>query len=330
MKIFVTGGTGFIGSHLVEALLQGGHDVTCLVRNPAKAERLFAAGPKPHTVQGDLNDVEALTAGCTGADVVYHVAGAVAARSRAELFAVNRQGTSTIVNVAGRAAPDLQRFVYVSSLAAAGPTTKGVPLTEDSAAQPVSDYGWSKLAGEEAVRSGAVPWTIIRPPTVYGPRDTEVFKLFKLAKLGLAVFFGDGSQELSFVYATDLVGALIHCLDPAARDRVFYASHPEILTAREFARGIYHAVKQPPAGRGPFVVAVPAPVARVVLWLTGTAASLARRSTVLNADKANEFLAAAWTCSPESLVTATEWEATTDITTGLRQTAAWYTEAQWL
>ena len=330
MNIFVTGGTGFIGSHLVETLLRRGHHVTCLARTPAKADRVFAAGPKPRTIQGDLNDVDALAAGCTGADVVFHVAGLVAARSRAEFFAVNGNATRTLVSVASKTAPDLQRFVYVSSLAAAGPTTKGVALTEAASAQPVSDYGWSKLAGEEAVRAGGLPWTIIRPPIVYGPRDTEVFKLFKLAKRGLAVLFGDGSQELSFVYAPDLVEALIHGLDPAARDQVFFASHPEIRTSREFAREIHQAVKRPSGGRGPFVVAVPGPVARGVLWLTGTAASLARQATVLNADKANEFLAAAWTCSPESLASTTGWRAATDLATGLRQTTEWYAEAKWL
>lgn len=330
MNIFVTGGTGFIGSHLVEALLQRGHDVTCLVRDPTKADRLFAAGPKPRTIQGDLNDADALATGCTGADAVFHLAGAVAARNRGELFAVNAHATRTLVNVAGKAAPQLQRLVYVSSLAAAGPAVKGTPLTEGTASQPVSDYGWSKLAGEEAVRAGGLPWTIIRPPTVYGPRDTEVLKLFKLAKLGLAVFFGDGSQELSFVYASDLVDALIHSLDPAARDKVFYASHPEVRTSREFAREIHRAVKRPSGSRGPFVVAVPGPVARGVLWVTGTAASLARQATLLNADKANEFLAAAWTCSPEALASTTSWRAATDLATGLRQTADWYAEAKWL
>ncbi len=330
MNVFVTGGTGFIGSHLVEALLARGEDVTCLVRDPKKAQRLFSDHRRPTTIQGDLDDLEALTKGCDGVDVVFHLAGLTAARSRAEFLAVNAHATRTLVNVAAKSAPNLKRFVYVSSLSAAGPTTKGRPLTEDVAAQPVSDYGWSKLAGEEAIRASGLPWTIIRPPTVYGPRDTEVLKLFKLAKLGVAVFFGDGSQELSFVYGPDLAEMCIRTVAADCANQVFFACHPEILTARDFSTEVYRVVKQ---GRGrsrPVLLAVPASVARGILWVTGSAAAIARRATLLTSDKANEFLAEAWTCSGAAIVEATQWRPPTDVADGLRKTCEWYASARWL
>ncbi len=329
MKIFVTGGTGFVGSHLVEALLAQRDDVTCLVRSLAKAERLFPPDNRPTFVRGSLDDMDALSRGCEGADVVYHLAGLTAARNRAEFLAVNGHATRTLATVAKKTAPHLRRFVYVSSLAAAGPATRGNPLTEDAASQPVSDYGWSKRAGEEAVRASGLPWTIMRPPAVYGPRDTEFFKMFKLAKLGLSVFFGDGSQELSLVYATDLADALVRSVSPNTENRAFFAGHPEICTSREFATAIYRAVKKSETGR-PVTVPVPGPLARGILWVTGTAASLTRRATLLSADKANEFLAEAWTCSSQAMMDATGWEPSTDLSAGLRQTADWYETVRWL
>ncbi len=331
MKIFVTGGTGFIGSHLVDALLAGSNEVTCLVRNPAKAERLFSHDKQPRIVVGDLNDIEALARGCEHADAVFHVAGLTAARNRTELLAVNGNATRTLASVANDTAPNLQRFVYVSSLAAVGPSTKGTSLREQAATRPVSDYGWSKLAGEEAVRASGLPWTIVRPPTVYGPRDTEILKLFKFAKLGICVFFGDGSQELSLVYVADLVDALIKSLSPATQQQVFFACHPEIWTTRTFTTEIYRALEGEKIGRRrPLTLAVPGTLARGILWTTGTVAALLRRTTLLNADKANELLAEAWTCSSQAIVEATGWQPTTGLAAGLRQTADWYRNAKWL
>jgi nucleoside-diphosphate-sugar epimerase len=300
-----------------------------LVRSLAKAERLFPPDDRPTFLQGDLDDMDALTRGCEGAEVVFHLAGLTAARNRAEFLAVNGHATRTLATVAKKAAPHLRRFVYASSLAAAGPTTQGNPLREDDTSQPVSDYGWSKRAGEEAVRASGLPWTIVRPPTVYGPRDTEVFKVFKLAKLGLSVFFGDGSQELSLVYATDLADALVRSVSPDAENRVFFASHPEIRTSREFATAIYRAVKKSETRR-PITVPVPGLLARGILWVTGAAASLTRRATVLSANKANEFLAEAWTCSSQAMTDATGWEPSTDLSAGLRQTVDWYESVGWL
>ena len=330
MKSFVTGGTGFIGSHLVETLLARGDEVRCLVRDPAKAERLFPADRRPQLVPGDLNDLDAMSKGCDGVDVVFHLAGLIAARNRKEFLAVNGHATRTLAQLAGRAAPNLLRFVYVSSLSAAGPTTRGKPLTEDMPAQPVSDYGWSKLAGEEAVRASGLSWTIVRPPMVYGPRDTEVFKVFKLAKMGMAVFFGDGSQELSFIYAPDLAEALLRSLTPRGANKILYASHPEIRTSRDFVIEIYRVVKNKETAGRPIIIALPSVLTRGLLWFTGTAATLTRRATLLSVDKANEFFADAWTCSNAAMTEATAWQPPTDVATGLRKTVQWYGDTGWL
>ena len=322
MKAFVTGGTGFVGAHLVRALLERGGEVTCLVRSPAKAQALGWRDVR--IVRGDLDDARALAQGCAGVDVVFHVAGRISARDLPEFMEANRDGTANVLEAASLQPP--QRFVLVSSLAAGGPTTPGAPIDEARRPSPVTPYGQSKLAAEILVRAMPFPWTIVRPPTVYGEWDHEVLKVFKLARRGLVPVFGDGLQELSVIYAGDLAGALVTAAtSPGAARKVYYAAHPAVTTSRELVRAVGRAV-----GREPRIVPLPAPVARAMLWAIGSLAHLAGRATVLSADKADEFLAPAWTCRPDALMQDTGWRAATDLDTGLRRTADWYRAEGWL
>src|SRR2546422_6768765 len=183
VKAFVTGGTGFVGAHLVQALCARGDQVTCLVRNPAKARALGWSDVR--LVQGDLDDAAALRDGCAGAEVIYHVAGRISARDTEEFMRANRDGTANVLEAAAPAPPG--RFVLVSSLAAAGPTTPGKPIDETRPPSPVTPYGQSKLAAELLVRAMAGAWTIVRPPTVYGEWDRAVLKAFKLARMGVEI-----------------------------------------------------------------------------------------------------------------------------------------------
>jgi len=322
VKAFVTGGTGFVGAHLVRALRARGDTVTCLVRNPAKAQAL--GWNDVQLIRGDLDDAAALREGCAGAEVIYHVAGRISARDRREFMRANRDGTANVLEAAAQRPPE--RFVLVSSLAAAGPTLPGKPIDETRPPSPVTPYGQSKLAAEQLVRTMAGSWTIVRPPTVYGEWDRELLKVFKFARTGLAPVFGDGSQELSVIYAGDLAAALVAAATaPAASNRVYYAAHPAVITSRELVRAIGRAV-----GREPLIVPLPRSLARGLLWTIGSIAHLAGRATLLSGDKAAEFLAPAWTCRPDALARDAAWRAETDLETGLRRTTAWYRRERWL
>ncbi len=326
MKIFVTGGTGFVGIHVVSALRARGHDVACLVRNPGKARAVFGDRDAPTLLAGDLADAGALARGVHDAEAVIHLAGLIAARSRAELFAVNADGTRALVDAVGNAGSGVRGFVHVSSLAAAGPvdTNGSIPASGDEAS-PVSDYGRSKLAGEAHVRTLPIAWTILRPPAVYGPWDREFLRLFRIAKRGLAPMFGDGSQRLSLVYAPDLAAAIVACVENPPPRGVYYPAHRGQTTQR----GLVEHIGATLAARVR-VVALPRAMVRPLCWVSETAAKLAGQATLLSADKANELLADAWLCLPTSLECATGWHATTDLAAGLRATAAWYRANGWL
>jgi 2-alkyl-3-oxoalkanoate reductase len=322
MKALVTGATGFVGSHLAEALRRHGVELTALARSPAKAAALAPLGVR--VVAGDLHDQPALERASEGQDIVYHVAGLVAARTEADFLAANRDGTRNVVEAAERAGAG--RLVMVSSMAAAGPSAKGRPLQGDEPARPVTAYGRSKLAAEQVVRASSLAWTILRPPLVYGPRDQEVLKVFRLARLGIAPVLGDGTQELSAVYAADLAEALIAAgTSAAAARRTYYPCHPEVFTGAAMARAVGRVM-----GRSPALIRVPAPIGRGVLRITEAAARLAGQTTILTADKANEFFQPAWTGDPGPLTTDTGWHAERDLATGLEETYRWYRAAGWL
>lgn len=318
----MTGATGFVGSHLAEALRGREDEVTALVRSPSKAAALGPLGVR--VIPGDLDDPTSLARAVEGQDVVFHVAGLVAAKREADFVRCNRDGTASLLAAAARAR--VARFVYVSSMAAGGPAEKGRPLTGSEPPRPVTAYGRSKLAAEAAVTAGALPWVIVRPPTVYGPRDREVLKVFRMARWGVAPVFGDGSQELSAVHGGDLAGALVAAgTSPRTIGKVYYACHPEVVTSAEFVSAVGSAM-----GRRPRLVPIPPSLGRTLLGLTELSAGVAGRATILTRDKANEFFQAAWTGDPGPLTRDSGWRAAHDLDSGMADTYRWYRSAGWL
>jgi nucleoside-diphosphate-sugar epimerase len=260
-----------------------------------------------------------------GQDVIYQVAGLVAARSEAEFLTVNRDGTARLVDAASDAGRP--HVVLVSSLAAAGPSQPGRRLTGEEEPHPVTAYGRSKLAGERVVRRSSLPWTILRPPAVYGPRDTEMLRVFRAVKLGVAPLFGSGDQELSLVSGPDLGRALAAAGHHAeARGAILYPAHPEVLTSRSLLAGAARAQDKP----APRMISLPRWAAAVALTGTASLARVSRRATLLTRDKAHELYAPARTCDPRALTSLTGWTAEYDFERGAALTVAWYRQAGWL
>ena len=324
MKALVTGATGFVGSHLVDHLVARGDEVTAMVRSPAKAARVLP--PSVRLVEGDLHSLAALAAAVAGQETVYHVAGMIAARREAEFLHANRDGAKHVVD-AIHGAGARARLVVVSSMAAGGPARRGEWLTGSETPRPVTSYGRSKLAGEEVVRASGLRWTIVRPPLVYGPRDLEVLKVFQLARLPVTPVFGDGLQELSVIHVADLSRALVAAslADPAIGG-TYYACHPEVVTTTGFVRAVARAVR-PGRSSEPWVLRLPRGVAWAALTVTGTAAALAGKATVLSPGKLNELFVPAWTGDPAPLTRDTGWSAVIPLAEGLASTARWYREA---
>lgn len=323
MKVLVTGATGFVGSHLTEALLREGAQVRALVRSRDHL-RWIDGLEGVELCTGTLEDRTSLSRAVAGVEVIYHVAGVIKARHAAQYGKVNAQGTSNLLDAAEQAAPNLQRFVYVSSQAAAGPSTLDSPLDEEAPPEPITPYGASKLAGEQRVLQGRLPFTIVRPPAVYGPRDTELFQFFKLASQGVVPIPGFGVRKVSLIYVEDLVQGLLLA---AGKERALGGTYFLKSGDHEWsqiARGLKKVM-----GRG---TAVRVPV--MVLWaaalLGEAAAGIMGKAAALNRHKARELTQRAWLCSIRRAEAEIDYAPQWPLDRGLERTAGWYREAGWI
>jgi nucleoside-diphosphate-sugar epimerase len=324
MNVAVTGATGFVGGHLVDRLLGRGDTVTALVRSTARAASLAQRGV--HLIEGDLAATAAIAEAVRGQEVVYHLAGMLGAANEADLMAVNRDGTLRLAQACAACSPP-PRLVVVSSMAAGGPAQRGIPKVADGDDHPVTMYGRSKLAAERVLPALALPWTVLRPPVVYGPGDREGFlSLFRAVRWGIAPMFGDGSMEISLIHVADLAEALIAAGNTAdVAGEVFYVSHPEITTGAGLMRSIAQYMQ-----RTVLPLPIPEWAARIALTLTGGWADLVHHPSILYPDKVHEFYQAAWTADPSPFMHATGWQATWGLAEGITDTGAWYRKKGWI
>jgi nucleoside-diphosphate-sugar epimerase len=326
MLILVTGGNGFVGSHLVEGLLAQGHQVRCLLR-PTSDLSFIASLPLEH-VWGALDDVESLERACRGVDAVYHLAGATKAPDAATYFRVNEQGTRSLLEACWRVNPGVRRFVYCSSLAAAGPADSSTPIDETCPPHPVSHYGRSKLAGEEAVRAyaGRLPVVILRPAPVYGPRERDILTYFRLVQRGLKLLPGRGAHQVCMIHVSDLVRLALRVLeDERVVGQTYFACDGEAHDLEAVLDAVGAAL-----GKRTLRVVIPIPLLEVFAALGGIWARLSKRPVLLNDQKLQEMKQRYWLCDVSKARRELGFVPQVDLQTGMALTARWYREQGWL
>ncbi len=323
MKAFVTGGTGFIGSHLVDTLLQNdGMEVRCLVRSNEK----WLKGKPYELVKGDLHDLTILKESLKGVDVLYHNAGVVKARDSRDFERANVEATENIIRVARKC--DVPKIVILSSLAAVGPSD-GQILNESSPMKPVSRYGLSKMRMEEMIhRIGceADSITILRPAAVYGPREEDIYTFFKTASRGFCPMIGDGyTNEVSLVHVNDVVSAIIAAGTYEHRGiDTFFIGSERGYTWNEIRDATALAL-----GRKLTTIRIPPGIVRNVGSLMEDIGGLFGNYPVINRDKANE-LVKEWNCSVDKAVRLLGFRQHVGLQTGIEQTITWYRNHNWL
>ncbi|UAJ08842.1 NAD(P)H-binding protein [Glacieibacterium megasporae] len=298
MILAVTGGTGFVGGHLLAAATAQDHTVRALTRRPQSPL------PGVEWIAGDLASPGDL---CAGTDAVIHIAGTITATTRTEFDAGNVAGTASII-AAARAA-GVRRFVHVSSLAAREPG--------------LSDYGASKAAAEALVAASGLDWAIVRPPGVYGPGDRETLPVFQMVARGIAVLPGAG--RFSLIEVGDLSAALLALAASDAGGITEIDDGHGAYSHADLARAIGMAV-----GRSPIRLRLPLAVLRATATIETTLARIQKRGPRMTHDRARYLAHPDWVAATARGLPATLWQPRTPLADGLARAVAWYRASGWL
>ena len=301
--IAVTGATGFVGQAVLDEAARRGLPLRALAR------REMAPRNGVEWVRGDLADTAALAQLVAGASAVLHIAGVVTAPDKAGFTAGNVTGTANVVAAARDAG--VARLVAVSSLSAREPG--------------LSDYGHSKRMGEEVVQVSGLDWTLIRPPAIYGPRDTEMFDLFRAARWGVVPMPPPG--RASVIHVDDLARLLLDCLGGQAAESSLAIFEPDDgrpggWPHRALAQAIGQAM-----GRTVWSPALPAGLLKLAARID---ASLRGKNARLTPDRARYMLHPDWSCHADRAVPPALWQPTIETASGLAQTARWYAANGWI
>jgi nucleoside-diphosphate-sugar epimerase len=323
MRVLVTGPNGFLGSHVCEGLAAQGHELRLLLRPTSSLA--FLQNVTYQRADGDVRDAEALRKATEGVDAVVHIAGLTAARSEAEYMAVNATGTAAAVRAAAEAG--VRRFVYVSSMAAHGPSPDGNPVP-GALPRPVSAYGRSKLAGELAVLAQRehLNVAIVRPPVVYGPRDRALLPLFKLAKLRILPLYGDGQHQICWLHVQDTAAAInLVTTANVASGSVYSIMDGEPHTWLELGTMVARALD-----RRIWLARLPAGLFSFAGAAAGVISKLTRRTLPLTPEKVVSMRERYWVCDNERITAELGWKPRIGPQEGISQTLRWYRDHNWL
>ncbi len=331
MNLLVTGATGFVGSHFLDALSGRPGDVTVLVRSTSDLTHLdnpaWSGGPLHiRRITGSLEDEEALGEAVEGAEAVVHLAALTRAKNEAEFRKANEDGTRKLLRAA-KDSDTCRRFIYLSSLAAAGPAEPGKPVEPEDDPRPLTAYGRSKLAGEAACREVAeeIETIILRPPAVYGPRDHDLLSFFKLANAGVLPVPLGPARFLQLIHVQDLVVAIRQSISAQKATGVYHVAEDAAYSWSNVLALMSEAV-----GKRGRRIPIPQMVFQLAGALSGGLGRVVGKPQIFDRDKARELLAPGWLCEVERARSDLGFSASIPLEKGLRSTAAWYREKGWL
>lgn len=326
MHVLITGATGFVGSHLAEGLHHRGHHLKCLVRKTSDLRWLRHLSVE--YVYGDFFDDDTLRRAASDVDVIYHVAGVVASKTKKGFYEGNQATTRNILRAVHQHNPTLSRFVHVSSLTAVGPRADGQAVNEQTPYRPITTYGKSKMEAEKEVLKydGILPWTIVRPPAVYGPRDTATFDFFYAASKGIIPLVGFDKKLVSLVHVNDLVeGIILAGEKPEGKNQIYFIGSERYYDWEEIGDTTLRVL-----ARKAIKIRLPEFLVFAIAGMAGVFSVFSKKPSVLNWEKGRDMVQKAWTCDISKAKAELGYREKFSLADGIQETIAWYRKEGWM
>lgn len=331
MKILITGASGFIGSFIVEEALRRGFETWAAVRRSSSRE--YLRDERIKFIELNLSSKEELVEQLRGKDFDYvvHAAGVTKCLHKEDFRRINTEGTKNLADALLELQMPLKRFVFVSSLSIFGAIREQQPyeeIRESDTPQPNTEYGRSKLAAEQYLEQlgNRLPYIILRPTGVYGPREKDYFVMAKSIKHHSDFAVGYRRQDITFVYVSDVVQAIFLALDAPQVGRKYFLSDGEVYQSTTFSNLIHEEL-----GR-PWWIRITAPewVLRIITFFGEYTSRLTGKVSVLNKDKYNILRQRNWRCDIQPAIDELGYQPTVKLAEGVKRTIKWYKDNGWL
>jgi len=327
MRVLVTGSSGFVGSHLVEELVRQKYTVRILLRS-GSAPKWLKDLPL-ETVSASYQDGAALRKAIDKVDIIFHVGGVTKALTPAGYLDGNAVPTKALLEAVVASKKKLKRFVLVSSHAMIGPVASPTESScEDDVPHPVEEYGRSKLAAELVARSYShlVPITIVRPPTVYGPRDLDCFEIFRMIDKGINLYYGNAKKYTSLIHVEDLVRGMIQAAtSKQAVNRAYFLCNDQAVTWKEFQTAVKKVMR-----KRALTLYVPSFTTRIAVFFGELSMKFTKRPVILNREKAKLGRPSYWIASNKRARRELRFNPEYSMEEGLAMTWRWYKQNGWL
>ena len=329
-KILITGASGFVGSFLVEAFLTADPTLEVYAGVRKTSSRKFLTDPRIHFFEMDFSNQKKLEKdlGAHHFNYVIHNAGVTKADRKKDYFLVNHDYTKNLIEAIPEQAKSLEKFVYMSSMAAYGPADNkpGDLVVEADQPRPIDTYGESKLAAERMIKEFKdLPYLIFRPTAVYGPREKDIFTFFSILKYGLEPYIGLQEQRLTFIYVKDLVELIVKATLSDHKQKSYFVADDQVYSNYDLGKyGKAYLNKKT------LKIKVPTGLVRGIAYVNETVGKIVGKMPALNLEKVNILESLNWKCDIRPLKTDFNFTPKYNLSTGLKETIKWYQENGWL
>ncbi len=320
ITVGITGGTGFIGSNLAGFLADKGYYVECLTRS-GKAPPDLKEQENLFFSRGDITDSDSIIDFVRRNQIIIHLAGKTRAADEKEFIKFNVTGTINLIESIKTENPEIRQIIIMSSQAAVGPSPNEIFLDENSPLKPLSPYGRSKAMMENYLKSKSenLPITIVRAPSVYGPRDKDFLKLFRIYNMGIKPVIGK-THRISFVYVQNLIEGIFAMMsNKQSLNETFFITDGGALTWKEFGE-----LSEKYLGKKAVTLNIPKFIVEIVGFISKVVSILTKKQILLTKDKLKEIKTPFWLVSNKKIKKLIGYTPQFSTEEGIQYTIRWY------